>query len=83
MAMEPRCGPCRTQGPILDQVSSQVGDSAIVGKVNVDEEPALAQKFGVQAIPTLVILKDGKVVQRFVGVQQAPALVSSLQAAAR
>ena len=79
----PWCGPCRTQGPILDQVSIQVGDTAVVGKVNVDEEPALAQQFGVQAIPTLVLMKDGKVLQRFVGVQQADALVASLQASAR
>jgi thioredoxin 1 len=76
----PWCGPCRIQGPIVDQVSIQVGDKAIVGKVNVDEEQALAAQFGVQAIPTLVIMKDGKVAQRFVGVQQAEGLVASLQA---
>ena len=64
----PWCGPCRTQGPILEQVSDKVGDRAIVAKVNVDEEPGLSAPFGVQAIPTLVVLKAGKVVQRFVGV---------------
>jgi len=77
----PWCGPCRMQGPILDQVSSQIGDRAIVTKVNVDEEPGLAAPFGVQAIPTLVILKGGKVVQRFTGVQQADTLVKALEAA--
>lgn len=76
----PWCGPCRTQGPILDQVSEKVGDRAIVSKVNVDEEPDLAAPFGVQAIPTLVIMKDGKVVQRYVGVQQADTLVKALEA---
>jgi thioredoxin 1 len=75
------CGPCRVQGPILDQVADQVGDRAIVAKVNVDEERQLAAQFGVQAIPTLVVLKQGRLVQRFVGVQQAPALVHALQAA--
>lgn len=75
----PWCGPCRTQGPILDQVSDKVGDRAIIAKVNVDEEPGLAAPFGVQAIPTLVILKGGKVVQRFVGVQQASTLVNAVE----
>lgn len=77
----PWCGPCRMQGPILDEVSQQMGDRAIVAKVNVDEEPALAAPFGVQAIPTLVILKDGKITQRFTGVQQADVLVKALEAA--
>lgn len=75
----PWCGPCRMQGPILDQVSSRIGDRAIVAKVNVDEEPTLASPFGVQAIPTLVIMKGGKVVQRFTGVQQADTLVKALK----
>jgi len=77
----PWCGPCRMQGPILDQVSIQMGDRAIVAKVNVDEEPALATPFGIQAIPTLVILKNGKTVQRFTGVQQAETLMEALEAA--
>lgn len=76
----PWCGPCRTQGPILEQVSDKVGDRAIVAKVNVDEEPGLSAPFGVQAIPTLVVLKAGKVVQRFVGVQQADTLVKAVEA---
>lgn len=77
----PWCGPCRTQGPILDEVSSRIGDRALITKVNVDEEPALAAPFSVQAIPTLVIIKDGKITQRFTGVQQADVLVKALEAA--
>ena len=77
----PWCGPCRAQGPILDQVSEAVGDRAIVAKVNVDEEPQLAATFGVQSIPTLVVLKGGHVAKRWVGVQQAPILVQALEAA--
>lgn len=77
----PWCGPCRTQGPILDEVSSRIGDRALVTKVNVDEEPALAAPFSVQAIPTLIIIKDGKITQRFTGVQQADVLVKALEAA--
>ena len=76
----PWCGPCRSQGPILDQVAQQLGERAIVAKVNVDEEPALSAPFGVQAIPTLVVMKGGKTLQRFVGVQQAETLVKALQA---
>jgi thioredoxin 1 len=76
----PWCGPCRAQAPILDQVADQVGDRAIVAKVNVDEEGELAARFGVQAIPTLVVLKQGQLAQRMVGLQQAPALVAALEA---
>ncbi|MBI4912347.1 MAG: thioredoxin [Acidobacteria bacterium] len=77
----PWCGPCRLQGPILDQVSQQVGDRAIVAKVNVDEEPTLASEFGIQSIPTLVVLKGDRVLKRMVGVQQAGTLVGALEAA--
>lgn len=76
----PWCGPCRSQGPILEQVSEKIGDQAIVAKVNVDEEPGLSAPFGVQAIPTLVVMKGGKVVQRFVGLQQADTLVKAVEA---
>lgn len=75
----PWCGPCRTQGPILDQVSLLAGDRAIVAKVNVDEEQQLAAQFGVQSIPTLVILRDGKVIKQFVGVQQANTLLGAIE----
>lgn len=77
----PWCGPCRMQGPILDQVSDQLGDRAIIAKVNVDEEPVLAAQFGVQSIPTLVILKGDQLSKRMVGVQQAGTLVQALEAA--
>ena len=80
-AVEPRCGPCRMQGPILDQVSDTVGEKAIIAKVNVDEEPQLAATFGVQSIPTLVVLKGGQIAKRWVGVQQAPTLIQALEAA--
>jgi thioredoxin 1 len=77
----PWCGPCRTQGPIVEQVASQMGDRAVVAKVNVDDERGLAAQFAIQAIPTLVVLKDGNVVQRFVGVQRAEALAGALESA--
>ncbi len=76
----PWCGPCRMQGPILDEVSEQAGDGITVAKVNVDEAPQIAARFGVRSIPTLIIFKDGEVAQQFVGVQQAPALLQALEA---
>ncbi len=75
----PWCGPCRMQGPILEEVARTMGDKAVVAKVNVDEEPLLANQFGIQSIPTLVVLKEGRIQKRWVGVQQAHALTAALQ----
>ncbi len=74
----PWCGPCRMQGPILDEVAMQVPAGATVAKVNVDEAPRLAARFGVQSIPTLLVLHDGQAVERFVGVQTASTLLKAL-----
>lgn len=77
----PWCGPCRMQGPMLDEVAKSVGDKALIAKVNVDEEPQLAAEFGVQSIPTLVVVKEGKIQQRMVGVQPVHTLLAALQKA--
>ena len=61
------CGPCRMIAPSVEKVAAEFEGSAIVGKVDVDEEPALAQRFGVMSIPTLIVLKGGKVVEQAVG----------------
>ena len=74
----PWCGPCKQQTPILDKVADQVGDAAVITKVNVDEHAALAAKYGVRSIPTLLIFKEGEKVQDFIGVQQADTLVAAL-----
>ena len=76
----PWCGPCRMQGPILEQVVGKVA-GAKIAKLNVDDAPAIAAQFGVQSIPTLLVLKSGRIVQQFVGVQQAPTLIAALEAA--
>lgn len=62
----PWCGPCRMIAPILEEISAD-DESVIIGKVNVDDEMALAAKFGVVSIPTLVVMENGKAVQTAVG----------------
>ncbi len=74
------CGPCRMQGKILEEliVSGQLPAGVTVAKVNVDEAPMLANRFGVRSIPMLLVMKNGKPVQQFVGVQDAATLVEAV-----
>ncbi len=74
----PWCGPCRMVGPIVEQVAEETINTAKVGKINVDEEPELAEAFNIMSIPTLVVMKNGKVVQSVVGVKQKQAILSML-----
>jgi len=64
------CGPCRMLAPVLEEVASEHEDSAIVGKVNVDEEMELAQQFGIQSIPTLIVFEGGKIINTVIGFQR-------------
>jgi thioredoxin 1 len=61
------CGPCRMVAPVVEQLAKNYEGKAVIGKVNVDEERALAQKYRVFSIPTLFIFKDGQVVDQLVG----------------
>lgn len=72
------CGPCKMIGPKIEELSAEVDGKAKICKVNVDEEMSLAQKFGIMSIPTIVILKDGKEVNRVVGVRDKSELKSLL-----
>ncbi|HOE84254.1 MAG TPA: thioredoxin [Sphaerochaeta sp.] len=73
------CGPCRMQGQILEQLEKEMSaDQLKIVKVNVDEEGELAMTFGVQSIPTLLFYKDGKVVNKAVGVRDAATIKKSL-----
>jgi thioredoxin 2 len=63
----PWCGPCRVVGPILEQLAAEYAGRLKVVKVNVDENPQLAQQFDARSIPTLIVLRDGRVVDRIVG----------------
>ena len=62
------CGPCKMLSPAVEELAEQYGDKVLVGKVNVDEEPELARRFGIMSIPTVVFLKNGKEIGRKVGV---------------
>ena len=75
----PWCGPCRMVGPTVEQVADELAGTVKVGKVNVDEEPELAQMFHVMSIPTLVTLKNGKVVKSVIGVQSKQAIMDLVQ----
>lgn len=72
------CGPCQTMLPILDQFSEQMGDKMTVGKINVDENPEIAGQFRVMSIPTLIVLKDGEMVEQMVGVKKAEELEAAV-----
>lgn len=74
----PWCGPCRMLGPIIDEIAAE-NDTIIVGKVNVDEQPELAGRFGIMSIPTVVVMKDGKIANQTMGVQPKAAILSLLQ----
>jgi len=74
----PWCGPCRMQTPILHDLAGRIGDRARIVKLNVDTVPEIAMRLGVQAIPTLLVFRNGKEEKRFVGVQSAPALAGAL-----
>ena len=71
------CGPCRMVGPIVDEIAAERGDLK-VGKVNVDEQPELAGQFGVMGIPTLVVMKNGKVTSQAVGVRPKAQILAML-----
>lgn len=75
----PWCGPCQMMGPIIADVAEAIGDQAKVGKLNVDENPNVAGKFGIMSIPTLMIFKGGAMVRELVGVQAKETLVTELK----
>ena len=68
------CGPCKMQLPIIEEFSSEMEGKATIGKVNVDEELELAQSFGIQSIPTLILFKNGKPVKKLVGLHSKESL---------
>ena len=72
------CGPCRAVAPVLDRIAEERAGELVVVKVNIDEEPGLAQRFGVQSIPTMILFKDGEPAKVTIGAQPKGALEKSL-----
>ena len=74
------CGPCRMIAPVIEEIAAEFEGKAVVGKVDVDEEPGLAQRFGIMSIPTVIFFKDGREIDRKVGVMPAGAYTAVLDA---
>jgi thioredoxin 1 len=75
------CGPCRMIGPALEEIATSLGDKVKIVKLNVDESPMTATKYGIQSIPTLMIFKDGQLASRQIGAKPKQALEQWITAA--
>lgn len=75
----PWCGPCKMIAPVLEELDAEIGEKVKIVKVDVDENPESAGKFGVMSIPTLLILKNGEVVDKVIGFQPKEALAERLE----
>lgn len=73
------CGPCRMIGPIIEELATEYEGKALIAKVDVDENSELSQEYQVRSIPTILILKDGKVVDKHVGVTTKQALIDKIE----
>ena len=72
------CGPCRMVGPIVEELSKEYEGRVVIGKLNVDHNPGISMKYGIRSIPTLLILKNGEVVEKQVGAVPKAVLVQKL-----
>jgi thioredoxin 1 len=79
----PWCGPCHYQTPILEKIAEEHSDTVRVATVNVDQAFELAKRFHIKAVPSLFVIKDGRVVEKFVGVQREDALMRAIRKAER
>ena len=75
------CGPCRAIAPTVEELSIEYKDKAVVGKLDVDHNPEVAMKYGIRSIPTLLVLKDGQVVDQVIGMTSKQTLAAKLDAA--
>jgi thioredoxin len=74
------CGPCKQQGPIVDELAEEMDDKAVIGTINVDEHPKAAQEYSVMGIPAIKIFRNGEVVEEFTGLQTKEVLQKALEA---
>jgi thioredoxin 1 len=72
------CGPCRMMSPVIDEIADELTDTKVC-KINVDEQPELSRQFGIMSIPTLVVIKDGQLVSKTLGVQPKDSVVAMLK----
>lgn len=77
------CGPCRSLAPILDEVAKELGPKAKIVKVNVDENPNIAQEYGIRGIPTMIFFKGGQAAKTLVGLQPKTEIVKTLNELAK
>lgn len=75
------CGPCRMMAPVLNSVAAELSGEAYVGKVDIEQHQTLAQKHNIRSIPTMVLFKNGKEIDRFVGIKQKDFLLKQIQKA--
>ena len=75
------CGPCKMIGPSLEEISEELGDQVIIAKLNIDDHPDTPSKYGVRGIPTMILFKDGKIVDTKVGAAPKAAIKGWLEAA--
>ena len=76
----PWCGPCIMLGPVIDKLHTEYGDKAVIGKINVDENSEIPSEFGIMNIPTILIFKNGEIVDKLVGAQPKHVLKSKIDA---
>ena len=72
------CGPCRMVAPIIEEIANE-NPQYVIAKINVDDEPALAQQFGIVSIPTLIVMKNGEVVHQVAGARPKPQILALLE----
>lgn len=72
------CGPCRMLGPVLDEIDAEAGNKLSIKKINADDNPEIMTRYGVMGLPTMILFKDGKLVERFSGFRPKPQIMSIL-----
>ena len=82
-AWAPWCGPCRMIAPVIDQLAAESQGRYKIGKLNVDDNPLVASRYQIASIPTMLIFRDGQLVDRLIGLQSKPAIAERLRLAAR
>lgn len=74
------CGPCKMLGPVIEKLAEDFDGKCVIGKVNVDDEPELAQRYGIMSIPTVMFFKDGQEIDKKIGVQPPQEFVKVIEA---